>query len=321
MFSTLGPPVLAIILMPNCSYAILIPVHNEAGDIRPTLEAALGMRAAHKEIIVVDDASTDNTPTIVAEYAERGVRLVQMSANRGVAAARNVGLHATQADIVIILNADVLLPIDLIEQLDSIYQKGADFVVVESTVANPQDLFARYVQACHDRAYKSNPVQGNYDWSEGWSCRREAALAVGGFPEELPGASGEDAIFVNRLVEQKYKRVYSAEIVVTHQVPRTLNEFWKQRLGRGRGVAYRRFGYEKVEPQLGPMLRAWLGVLIWLGTLILPMAQAIRLTTVSPLGWRDYPGLLWAVILDSLGHQLGYWRGYRQIVQSRAKTS
>ena len=297
----------------NLSYAILIPVHNEAADICPTLEAALATRADHKEIIVVDDASTDNTPTIVAEYAERGVRLVQMPVNRGVAAARNVGLCSTQADIVIILNADVLLPVNLIERLDSIYQKGADFVVVESTVANPQDLFARYVQACHDLAYKSNPVQGNYDWSEGWSCRREAALAVGGFPEELPGASGEDAIFVEGLVKYGYKRVYSADIVVAHQVPHTLAEFWKQRLGRGRGVAYRRFGYEKVTPKLWPMLRAWMGTLLWLGTLILPTWKATQLTRFSPRGGRDWPGLLWAVALDSLGLMLGYWQGYRQI--------
>ncbi len=301
--------------MTEPTFCILIPAHNEAADIRRTLDAAIAVRYSHKEILVVDDQSNDATPEIVSEYAARGVKLIRMPANRGVAAARNIGLRATDADIVIILNADVILPPDIIERVLPLYQSGADFVVVESRAANREHLFARYVQACHDLAYKSNPVQGNYDWSEGWSCRREIALAVGGFPEEFPGASGEDAIFVNRLVEGGYRRVYDPAIVVTHFVPHTLNEFWKQRLGRGRGTAYRRFGYERVPPRLWPMLRAWTGALLWLSTIVLPLWQAARLARVSPRGWRDWPGMVWAIILDTAGHQLGYWRGYRQMAR------
>jgi GT2 family glycosyltransferase len=305
--------------MREARVAILIPTHNEAADIRPTLDACVAVRHPHKEIVVVDDQSTDATPEIVAGYAGQGVRLVRMPANRGVAAARNVGLQATEAGIVVILNADVMLPPDFIERLLPCYESGADFVVVEAVASNMNDLFARYVQACHDLAYKANPVQGNYDWSEGWSCRREIALAAGGFPEELPGASGEDAIFVQRLIERGYRRVYAPEIVVTHRVPHTLQDFWKQRLGRGRGIAYRRFGYEKVTPRLWPMLRAWAGTLLWLGTVVLPVWRAAQLARVSARGGRDWPGMVWAVVLDTLGHQIGYWRGYRKIVEAQVE--
>jgi GT2 family glycosyltransferase len=297
----------------------LIPTHNEAADIRHTLEACIAVRYAHKEIVVIDDQSTDATPSLVSGYADRGVQLIRLPANRGVAAARNVGLRATGAEVVIILNADVILPPDIVERLLPYYGDGADFVVVESLAANMDDLFARYVQACHDLAYKANPVPGNYDWSEGWSCRRQVALAVDGFPEELPGASGEDAIFVNRLVARGFRRVYAPDIVVTHQVPHTLDGFWKQRLGRGRGIAYRRFGYEKVPPRLWPMVRAWIGMLLWLGSVGLPLWRAAQLARVSPRRWRDWPGMLWAVVLDTLGHQLGYWNGYRKFVEAQAR--
>ncbi len=300
--------------MSDLSFAILIPTHNEAADIRRTLEAAVAVRYTQKEILVIDDASTDSTAEIVGGYAERGVRLIRMAANRGVAAARNVGLRAADADIVIILNADVVLPPDFVERLAPHYQAGADFVVVEARAANMEDLFARFMQAIHDLMYKADPAEGKVDWSEGWSCRREVALAVGGFPEEFPGASGEDAIFVNRLLG-RYRRVYDPNIAVTHYVPHTLKDFWKQRLGRGRGAAYRRFGYEKVPPRLWPMLRAWAGMLLWLGTFVGPLWQAARLAQASPCGWRDWPGMVWALGLDAVGHQLGYWRGYRQIVE------
>ncbi len=306
-------------MLSDLSFAILIPTHNEAADIQRTLEAAIAARCSNKEIIVIDDKSTDNTPDIVHKYADRGVRMIQMAVNRGVAVARNIGLRATSADIVVILNADVILPPDFLNELLPHYQAGADFVVVEALAVNTPDLFARYVQACHDVDYKSHPVQGRVDWSEGWSCRREAALAVGGFPEEFPGASGEDAIFVGRLTARKYRRVYAPEIVVTHQVPRMLSDFWKQRLGRGRGIAYRRFGYEKVEPRLWPMFRAWVGTILWLGTIILPLWQAFRLTRRSPHGWRDLPGMMWATYLDILGQQFGYWRGFRSILVDAKK--
>ncbi len=304
-------------IVTDLSFAVLIPTHNESADIRRTLEAAVAARYPRKEVIVIDDASTDDTAEIVAGYADRGVRLIRMPVNKGVAAARNLGLCSTAAEVVIILNADVILPPDFIERLAPHYEAGADFVVVESQAANVTDLFARFAQAYHDLAYRSNPVQGKVDWSEGWSCRREAALAVGGFPEEFPGASGEDAIFVDRLLG-RYKRVYDPAISVTHYVPHTLKEFWKQRLGRGRGIAYRRFGYEKVRPRLWPMLRAWLGVLLWLGSIFLPLWQGAKLARHSPRGWRDWPGMVWSHALDVLGHQLGYWRAYRKIVASKA---
>lgn len=304
--------------MTDLRFAILIPTHDEAADIQRTLDAALAVRSSAKEIIVVDDASIDNTPQLVSSYEDRGARLIRHLINRGVAAARNTGLHWTAADVVIILNADVILPPDTIERLLPHYQVGADFVVVESVVANMSDLFARYVQSRHDLAYKSNPVQGNYDWSEGWSCRREIALAVGGFPEEFPGASGEDAIFVDRLVARRYHRVYDPNIVVTHYVPNTLRDFWKQRYGRGRGTAYRRFGYEKMPPRVWPMIRSWLGLLLWFASLVLPLREAAQLSAISPRGWHDFPGMLWALSIDLLGHQMGYWQSYQKIVRTSA---
>ena len=297
--------------------SILIPTYNEAADIRQTLKAAIAVRHSQKEILVVDDASTDNTISIVKDYADQGVSLIALPKNRGVAAARNIGLRHTQADIVIILNADVILPPDLIEKLLPIYEQGADFVVVEAQAINIENIFARYVQAAHDKDYKANPVQGNVDWSEGWSCRRAAALAIGGFPEELPGASGEDAIFVQRLIAQGYRRAYDDNIVVGHYVPPTLEEFGKQRRGRGRGAAYRRFGYEKIEPQLLPMLKSWLGMVMWVCSVVLPLRETIRLLRYSPRRWNDLFGMYWAVIVDTIGQQAGYWQGYREIVAKR----
>lgn len=303
--------------MSKFRFCILVPTYNESLDIARTLDAALLVEWPNIDILVVDDSSTDNTIEIVRKYTDKGVRLIEMKQNRGVASARNVGIQSTEADVVIVLNADVILPPEFIMSVASHYDAGADFVVVESIVANLDSVYGRYVQACHTLNYRSNPVQGNYDWSEGWSCRREVALAVGGFPEEFPGASGEDAIFVMRLIGAGYRRVYDPTIEVSHFVPHTLRDFWKQRLGRGKGIAFRRFGYEKVEPKLFPMLRAWLGWFIWQFSIIIPFWRAVRLAKVSSIGVQDLIGMYYCLIIDSLGHQMGYWKGYRQFSQPK----
>ena len=67
------------------------------------------------QIIVVDDGSTDDTAAVVKSFSAPRVRLI-LQANRGAAAARNLGLAATKGDFVQFLDADDLLSGDKIER-------------------------------------------------------------------------------------------------------------------------------------------------------------------------------------------------------------
>ncbi len=90
------------------SVGVIIPAFNVASCIRIAIDSALSQTLAPREIIVVDDASTDETPSIVADLAARhqSVRLVRLPANRGAAAARNAGLDNCSSDWIAILDAD-----------------------------------------------------------------------------------------------------------------------------------------------------------------------------------------------------------------------
>src|SRR4051795_13575806 len=86
---------------------IVIVTYNSGREIGACLEAALRSGA---EVIVVDNASTDNT---IAEVSRRGARLIANPDNRGFAAAVNQGFIALQTPYVLLLNPDAVLQNDL----------------------------------------------------------------------------------------------------------------------------------------------------------------------------------------------------------------
>jgi glycosyltransferase involved in cell wall biosynthesis len=91
--------------------SILIPAFNAQQWIADTLRSALAQTWARKEIIVVDDGSTDETLSIARQFVTDGV-LVVTQPNQGAAAARNHALSLSQGDYIQWLDADDLLAPD-----------------------------------------------------------------------------------------------------------------------------------------------------------------------------------------------------------------
>ena len=88
---------------------VVLPVHNEAGVIGDTLDNLLQVDypADRREILVLSDASTDDTDAIVMRYADRGVRLVRMPTRMGKTEAENTALPLLQGDIIVNTDASV----------------------------------------------------------------------------------------------------------------------------------------------------------------------------------------------------------------------
>ncbi len=88
--------------------SILIPAYNAAPWLADTLESALAQTHLHREIIVVDDGSRDETLAIARSYEARGVRVIAQS-NAGAAAARNHAMRCARGEFLQFLDADDLL--------------------------------------------------------------------------------------------------------------------------------------------------------------------------------------------------------------------
>ena len=70
--------------------SIIVPVYNNPRDLRECLSALIGLSCSGLEIIVVDDGSTDNTPSVAAGM---GVAVLRLTKNSGPSAARNFGVR------------------------------------------------------------------------------------------------------------------------------------------------------------------------------------------------------------------------------------
>ncbi len=86
--------------------SIVIPVYNEVDTIRSILERVRAV-AFEKEIICVDDCSTDGSQKVLAELADDATRIYYHPTNMGKGAALRTGFGAATGDIVIIQDADL----------------------------------------------------------------------------------------------------------------------------------------------------------------------------------------------------------------------
>lgn len=91
-------------MLPSAS--VVVPTYNHAHFLATALQTVLTQTVSVREVIVVDDGSTDNTAEVLAQFGGRIHTISQK--NRGVAAARNVGAAAASGEILAFLDADDL---------------------------------------------------------------------------------------------------------------------------------------------------------------------------------------------------------------------
>jgi glycosyltransferase involved in cell wall biosynthesis len=86
--------------------SVVIPVFNRPAAVRRAIGSVLTQTFQDFEIVVVDDGSTDDTPSAVAAFADPRIRLIRHERKRGGSAARNTGIQASSAQYVAFLDSD-----------------------------------------------------------------------------------------------------------------------------------------------------------------------------------------------------------------------
>ena len=105
--------------------SILIPAFNAETWVADTIRSALAQTWPRKEIIVIDDGSTDRTLVVARRFASKDVAVVTQK-NQGAAAARNHALALSQGDYIQWLDADDLLSPDKIaKQIQAVDEMGS----------------------------------------------------------------------------------------------------------------------------------------------------------------------------------------------------
>lgn len=88
--------------------SVVVPTHNRSGLLAVTLRSVLRQRDVDLEVIVVDEASTDDTPDVLAGLGDRRVRIVRHEVPHGVSTARNRGAADARGEWVAFIDDDDL---------------------------------------------------------------------------------------------------------------------------------------------------------------------------------------------------------------------
>lgn len=92
----------------NIAVSVIVPVFNNATTILRALDSIFRQTTQPQEIIIVDDASTDDSCAVIEKYIENKptTKLLRFASNRGPSAARNTGWSVATGDYVAFLDAD-----------------------------------------------------------------------------------------------------------------------------------------------------------------------------------------------------------------------
>ncbi len=166
----------------NPLVSAVIPAYNAAGHLPAAIESVLTQTYAPVEVLVVDDGSSDDTPTVVSSFGER-VRYVRQ-ANQGVSVARNRGIAEAHGEFVALLDADdEWLPRKLESQIRRMIETSATACFTDVLLVDERSSRDR-ISRCR---LESDLVLGLLLYScivgppSGLVARRGVFLEVGGF--------------------------------------------------------------------------------------------------------------------------------------------
>jgi glycosyltransferase involved in cell wall biosynthesis len=133
-------------------YSVVVPCFNEVECIRSTIEALARVTVpARAEILVVDDGSTDGSAALLAEIEAsgefEGLRVIRHGSNSGYGAAIKTGVRRSQAQLIVIIDADGTYPSERIPELVKA-ASGADMVIGARTEGHEgQPLMRRFAKS------------------------------------------------------------------------------------------------------------------------------------------------------------------------------
>lgn len=227
------------------TFSLVIPTYNRRELLRGCLASCLAQEFPPHEVIVVDDASPDDTSAMVrADFP--GVQLITLERNRGPAGARNRGIAAATGEIIVFTDDDCLLPPDFLARLADGYRDHPEIAGAGGYLEAPDELLAANSYARYDaliarteEGFGPEPILGGRECPAGgthsMSYRAGVLAAVGGFDEGFASPGGEDADLKLRVVDRGHSLLY-VPVKVVHRRRYTLRDFWDQRFAHGRGT-------------------------------------------------------------------------------------
>src|SRR3972149_12158634 len=226
-------------------FSIVVPVKNEERVIDRFLASLSTMNYPlnKREIIIVEDGSTDKTRDICMNYAKENanVKFLHKTLSNGKPSALNFGLAHAKGDIVAIFDADNVPAHDALLAVVEYFEDPKVAAVQGRTMSinskeNMLTQFISYEEAVWCEAYLRGKDTLNLFVHLKGSCqfiRRDVLEKLDGFDE---GVLSEDMEISAKLVENNFRIRYASDVVAWQESPSNLKTLFKQRTRWFRGT-------------------------------------------------------------------------------------
>ncbi len=276
--------------------SIIVPVYNNPRDLSECLSALKASPYPRAEILVVDDGSTDDTPTVATRM---GVRVLRLAKNSGPATARNYGARHAQGDILFFVDADIVVAPDAVSRVAKLFEERSDVAAVFGSYdASPpaKGVVSQYRNLLHHFVHQNGNPEASTFWGGCGAIRRSVFETIGGFDEKrYPRPAIEDIELGYRLRHAGYRILLDKALQGTHLKRWTLRSVIRTDI-LCRAVPWTRLILERknapddLNLKKGQRLSI---ALVGLTTIFLPLA----VFRVELLGLSGIV-LLWAIVLN-----------------------
>jgi GT2 family glycosyltransferase len=197
--------------------SVIVPVYNGGRQLGRCLDALLTSSFPASEIIVVDDASTDGSAAV---SRARGIEVIQLTQQSGPAAARNCGARHASGNILLFVDADVVVRGDTLGRVVAHFRARPEIAAVFGSYDDAPaetNFVSQYKNLQHHLVHQRSSSEAATFWAGCGAVRREAFESVGGFDaKRYSRPSVEDIELGYRLRRRGFEIVLDRGLQVKH---------------------------------------------------------------------------------------------------------
>ena len=219
--------------------SVIVPAYNEEKALGKTIESLLRLSYSNKEIIIVDDGSTDRTLEVARSYAQKDVVMVVTKSNGGKWDALNTGIKAAKGEFIVCIDADTILDQNAIHYLVRHFRNPKIGAVAGNVkVGNRGSLLTKlqaleYVVGINLHRRSEAHLQNVTVVPGPIGAFRASVLNEVGFFEGDTFA--EDADITFRILKAGYRTLYEPRAFAYTEAPKSMTGLAKQRYRWYRG--------------------------------------------------------------------------------------
>jgi GT2 family glycosyltransferase len=239
--------------------SIVILAWNNKQDLQNCIKSILNTYKEYFQLIIVDNASTDNTTEYLAQikqdwdFTQSELNIIPNSSNLGYASGNNTALEYIKGQYTLWLNQDIVVQKHSIEQLIQYLDKNLDYAMVAPQLQYPDGSIQKSCRKLPTLGHILNSIlkwkwDDKFDYNQSQDCEQPMASAImirSNIMQELEGFDVHpdywlffnDVDLSKKLQSRDYKTYYLAEARMYHNHGASTKKLWniKKRLYWQRG--------------------------------------------------------------------------------------